>query len=224
MAAPPRPPVVDGADLSLRAFLVMPCVAAALSVAMWLEMPTFSDALHARAPLLLARRDAFGRLAKAVPAVPVARSGCTAPLSPVPHFDRENVAATNMAVLSPDDLTVMNLTRTLKGDQDLYFLGQVTWLVRWVTDPPFGGRRMSRARIAAEIERPIADNRYVLFYGTRTVEPPPGAPADTLRVDAFVFDVTSGAQVCQIGFVTGGDQARERLLEAIQAAATATAR
>jgi hypothetical protein len=224
--AQPRPPVVDGADLSLGAFLLMPIFAAGLSVAMWLEMPTFGRALQARAQPILARRALFKQLGDSLPAMPVQHSGCVEPLSPPPHFEERNAAATNMAILAPGDLIAMGAPQTVLGaDRDLYLNGQVMWLVRWIGDPPSSlGRRMSRARIAAEIERPIESNRYVLFYGTRDVSPSANDPSATLRVDAHLFDVGSKRRLCEIGFVAPPESAAERLLHEVDAAATATAR
>ena len=96
----PRPAVVDGADLSLGAFLLMPVFAAGLSVTMWLELPTFGEALEARRGLIGERRAVFARLAAEVPAEPVRQSRCVGPLSPVPHFDSdEDAASTNVAQL-----------------------------------------------------------------------------------------------------------------------------
>ena len=224
-----RPAVVDGADLSLGAFLLMPVFAAGLSVTMWLELPTFGEALEARRGLIGERREVFTRLAAGVPTEPVRRSGCVGPLSPVPHYDEENDAATNVAILSPDNLTEIGLPRRLSGDQELYLRGRVPLLLLWLGTPPLTSQRMSRARIEAEIEQPIRNNRYVMFYGAATVVPPPGGPAATLRVDAFLYDVTTGARVCELGFVTNGgyEETRERFFAVLgetAAAAPATGR
>jgi hypothetical protein len=211
MASSPRTPVVDGADLSLGKFLLMPLFAATLSVTMWLELPTFDEALHSRAPLIRARREVFERLAATVPTDPVRRSGCTAPLSPLPHFDEEDHAATNVAIFSPADLASAHLPVRLNGDQDLYLRSQTAFLVGWIEEPPSTrGRRMSRARIAAEIERPIQNNRYVMFFGMTQLELPLDGRAGGTRVDAFLYDVASGERVCDLGFVTISDYSTAR--------------
>ncbi len=222
MKKSPRPPVVDGADLSLGAFLLMPVFAAGLSVTMWLQLPTFGEALQARKALVLERRAMFERLAAVVPTDPVRRPGCSAPLSAPPRFDEDDAAVTNVSVLGPSDLTAMRLPRRLNEDQDLHLRGQVRFLVQWVAEPPFSGQRMSRARIAAEIEQPIRTNRYVLFYGTTT-------DARTgLRLDAFLYDVASGERVCDLGFTSSGDYSETRsrfftMINEVTAPGTATA-
>jgi hypothetical protein len=227
MASLPRAPVVDGADLSLGAFLLMPLFAAVLSVTMWLELPTFDEALQSRAGLIRARREVFERLAATVPTDPVRRSGCVAPLSPLPHFDEEDRAATNLAIFSPADLASARLPVRLNGDQDLFLRSQPVFLVGWIDEPPSArGRRMSRARIAAEIEQPIQNNRYVMFFGMTQLKLPPDDRVGGTRVDAFLYDVASGERVCDLGFVDVSDYSTVRqrffavLAEAVAAAPT----
>src|SRR5688572_19525865 len=119
------PPVVDGADLSLPAFMLMPVFAAGLSVAMWLEMPTLSTALRAHAESLEARRAVYGKLAAVVPESPVAQSQCLAPVAPAPVPDSENATNENMAMVGPDDRLAMGIAAPLGGDQDLYVISKV---------------------------------------------------------------------------------------------------
>jgi hypothetical protein len=204
MTPRPRPAIVDGADLSLPAFLLMPVFAAGLSVTMWLQLPTFQEALEARKDLVLERRAVFERLAATVPADPVLRPGCSATLSPPPRFDEDDDTVTNMAILSPRNLMSLNLPVRLHNDQELSVISLVPYLIGWLTEPPITRQRMSRARIAAEIEQPIQNNRYVLFYGTTT------DATSGLRIDAFLYDVASGERVCDLGFTSSGDYSEIR--------------
>ena len=85
-----RPAVVDGADLSLPAFLLMPVFAAGLSVAMWLQMPTLRDALESRGDRIEERRTAFARLAAGLPPGEVPTAACASPVVPPPRFDESD--------------------------------------------------------------------------------------------------------------------------------------
>jgi hypothetical protein len=224
MAQLRRAPIVDGADLSLGAFLLMPLFAAVLSIAMWTRLPTWEEAFEARRPLVEARRDVFGRLATLVPTEPVQASRCTRVLSPPPHFDAEDDAGTNVAILSPQDLSSMHLPRRLNGEE-LYLSGRVMYLVLFATSPPYNPQRMSRARIAAEIEQPIQNNRYVMFYGTADVPFRPGAGGN-LKVDAFLFDVSTGERVCDLtvmGWRLSSVDTGRQLVTTLDAAAAAAA-
>ena len=219
----PRPPIVDGADLSLPGFLLMPVFAAVLSVGMWLQMPTFRVALDAHATEIDARRAAVVAYAATLPSAPVRASRCAVPVTPAPHFDERNLAATNMEVLGPLTRQTLNIASPLGDDTELFLRGQVALLMMWPTTLQVEGRRMGRERIVAEIEQPLAANRYVLFYGTHTVDP--DTPDGAVRVDGYLVDVASGAQLCQIGFVASAEDAPgRRLLEELDAAVTARSR
>jgi hypothetical protein len=199
----------------------MPVFAAALSVGMWLQMPTLRAALDAHASEIDARRAAVVAYAATLPSGPVRVSRCVAPVTPAPRFNEDDLAATNMEVVGPDTRRTLNMASRLGNDRDLYISGQVALLMVWPTTLQVEGRRMSRERIAAEIERPLAGNRYVLFYGTHNLDPSPDATGGATRVDAYLVDVASGAQLCEIGFVATADDASGRLLEELEVAVTA---
>ena len=225
MSLKPRPPVVDGADLSLPAFLLMPVFAAVLSVGMWLQMPTFRVALDAHAGEIDARRAAVAAYAATLPSSPVRASRCASAVTPVPHFDEHDRGASNMEVIGPGTRRTLNMASSLGNDRDLFPRGQVALLMIWPTTLRVEGRRMSRERIAAEIERPLARNRYILVYGTHDLDPSPDFPGGSLRVDGYLLDVASGAQLCAVGFVSSADDAPDRrLLDGLDAAVTARSR
>ena len=207
----PQPPVVDGADLSLGAFLLMPVFAAGPSVAMWLQMPTLRDALESRADRIEARRSDFARLASMIPADPVVTSACLSPVTPAPRFDESDRLAGNLEIVGPDTRRDIGITTALGDEGEAYLTGQVAMLMIWRTQLQVAGRRMSRARIAAEIDGPLAANRYVLFYGGRL------DGAGGLHVDAHLFDVASGAKVCALGFDGGSDRLLQELDQAVRA-------
>ena len=109
--------------------------------------------------------------------------------------------------------------RASLGDEgELYLTGQVTWLMIWRTSLQVAGRRMSRDRIAAEIDGPLAANRYVLFYGGRA------DAAGGIHVDAHLFDVASGARLCELGFEAPPGSGSELLLEQLDQAVRARPR
>ncbi len=202
----------------------MPVFAAMLSVGMWLQMPTFRVALDAHATEIDARRAAVVAYGATLPSARVRESRCVAPVTPAPLFDEDDRAATNMEVLGPLTRDTLNIASPLGDDRELFLRGQVALLMMWPTTLQVEGRRMSRERIAAEIEQPLAGNRYVLFYGTRNLDSSPDAASGATRVDAYLLDVASGAQLCEIGFVASAEDAPGRLLGDLDAAVTARSR
>jgi hypothetical protein len=171
---------------------------------MWFSLPSFHSALAAMGPRVDERRQTIAELAaRASGLLPAQATGCTARVGPPATCSERDQIATNMGILGPSALRELGIDAAFADDMDLGLRGDLSFLIYWRKHPPLTSQRMTRKRIADEIERPLG-YRYVLFYETRMTQPLAqgrgGRARGTVRVDAVLFDLHAAGTVCALRF------------------------
>jgi hypothetical protein len=188
-------------DVSVAELLMLPVLMATLSLLMWFRLPTFPEAFAAVGNRIDDRRETIARLAdQAAHLLPAKSTECVGVLDPPPVFI-ERDPTTNTEILGSTRLRELGIDVAIREDIDLQLAGDLFYLMYWRKDPPLVGRRMTRKRIASELERPLAFP-YALFYGDQIIESIARGPADKVRgagrLSAILFDLRSGSDVCGI--------------------------
>jgi hypothetical protein len=191
-------------DATLLELLMLPVLMAGLSLLMWFSLPSFHTALAAMGPRIDRHRATIAVLAaRAADLFPAPATGCTARVDPPARFSEKDKIATNMEILGLSALGDLDIDAAFADDMDLGLRGDLSFLIYWRKHPPLTSQRMTRKRIADEIERPLG-YRYVLFYETRMTQPLAegrgGHARGTVRVDAVLFDLQAAGTVCTLRF------------------------
>jgi hypothetical protein len=191
-------------DGRLAELLLLPIAMGGLSLLMWFSLPTFNEALTARGKAVDEIGDRILRMARSIPVgARTSHASCGHTLDPRPVRLRDGAGGTNTEIVEPRDLQEMDDDAALASDLNLYLRGPLTLLIYWRTHPPLTAQRMSRKRIAREIERPLGF-AYLVLYDIRLLTPVARGPDErargTARVNAFLFDLASGERLCELGF------------------------
>jgi hypothetical protein len=194
-------------DTTLAELLALPVLMAGLSLLMWFSLPTLPEALDALGSRFDERRETLKRLApRAADLLPARSSRCATAVDPPPRFvdqEQETDATTNMEILGSPRLRELGIDIAIPDDLNLNLSGDLSTLMLWRMSPFINSRRMTRKRIARELERPLS-YPYVLFYGDEMTEPlsrqADGRPRGAVRVSGVLFDLTNDRQLCELTF------------------------
>lgn len=192
-------------DAALPELLLLPVLMGGLSLLMWFSLPNHRDAHEAYRPRIIAERDRIQAFAARLPPAARARSGyCESTLSPPPVRRDDADGVGNTEIIDPQDLDEIYIDTALAVDHRLYLSGRLRRMIYWLERPPLTDQRMSRKRIERQIESPLA-YRYLVFYGTGTVRQigraADGRALGAVRLDAFLFNRSSGRLACELSFV-----------------------